>query len=70
METRIYLNSYMQKKEEDDDTEFTLDLGAPYTFNKIQLDSAIIENQWPSFYESYKEDFTNMIVEYDNGVAL
>jgi hypothetical protein len=34
MENRIYLNSYLQKKE-GDDTEFTLDLGAPYTFNKL-----------------------------------
>lgn len=70
MENRIYLNSFMQKKTEDDDTEFTLELGAPYTFNKIQLDSAIIENQFPTFYESYKEDFTKMLVEYDDGLVL
>ena len=33
-ETRIYVNSYMEKIE-GDDTEFTLDLGSNYTFNKI-----------------------------------
>jgi hypothetical protein len=34
MENRIYVNSYMMKTE-GDDTEFTLDLGSSYTFNKI-----------------------------------
>ena len=33
-ETRIYVNSYMQKIE-GDDTEFEVDLGATYDFNYI-----------------------------------
>lgn len=69
-ENRVYCNSYMQKKDGSDDTEFVLDLGAPYTFNRIQLDSAIIENQFPTFYDSYNSDFTRMTVEYDNGLGV
>ena len=64
MENRIYINSYMQKLD-GDDTEFTLDLGSLHTFNKIQLDSAIIENQFTTFYESYKTDFSQMSVTFN-----
>jgi len=34
----------MMSKAGSDDTEFEVDLGAHYTFNKLQLDSCVIEN--------------------------
>ena len=31
-----------------------------YTFDEIQLDSAVIENQFLNFYESWDTDFRNL----------
>jgi hypothetical protein len=31
-----------------------------YTFDEIQLDSAVIENQFLNFYESWDTDFRNI----------
>lgn len=55
-EQRIYVNSYMMKTQ-GDDTFFEVTLGAQYSFDSIQLDAAIIENQFVNFYESWSTDF-------------
>ena len=58
-EERIYVNSYMMKTT-GDDTQFEVDLGGQYTFDEIQLDSAILENSFCNFYQSWKTDFRQL----------
>jgi hypothetical protein len=58
-EERIYVNSYMMKTT-GDDTQFEVDLGGQYTFDEIQLDSAILENSFCNFYQSCKTDFRQL----------
>jgi hypothetical protein len=58
-ETRIYVNSYMMKSL-GNDTNFEVQLGNLYRFDEIQLDSAVIENQFLNFYESWDTDFRNL----------
>lgn len=59
MEQRIYVNSYMMKTQ-GNDTDFEVDLGGLYDFDEIQLDSAVIENSFCNFYESWETDFRDL----------
>ena len=61
-ESRIYVNSYMMKTQ-GDDTSFEVNLGAMYTFDEISLDTAILENFFPNFYESWNADFRNIGID-------
>lgn len=44
-------------KTQGDDTSFEVKLGAMYSFDEISLDTAILENFFPNFYESWDKDF-------------
>ena len=68
MEQRIYVNSFMMKTG-GDDTVFEVDLGGNYEFNEIQLDSAILENSFCNFYESWKTDFRVMGINIGGNVV-
>jgi hypothetical protein len=47
-------------KRSGDDTDFEVDLGATYSFDYIQLDQCILENQFTNFYESWDTDFRDI----------
>ena len=66
MTSRVYLNSYLmsEKSAGYDDSEFEIRLGDRFTnVTEIQLDSAVLDNQWVNFYESTVRDFRNIGVD-------
>lgn len=64
---RIYCNSTTQKQQ-GDDTSFILQLGQLYTFKKIQLDFASIQNLFPNFYSTNPVDYSDFTISV-NGVV-
>lgn len=58
----IYVNSSLMKRS-GDDTEFTVELGAQYSFKRLVLNSFSCENLVLNMYD----DFQDFSFQFDNG---